>query len=958
MCAYRRFFQIVSLIVILSVMSAGFSLPTASAQGKDGIKRQHNVQTGKISFIEPESGRVLSASKALGSSTRPTDPGMALAKRFGPEFGLKDPARDLTRLKTNRADNGRLTVRYQQNYQGIPIMGGELIVNTNANGDLYSVNGEISSDVSLSTQPTIDPEQAQQAALQGAAEWYQKTPEDFLASAPALWIYDESLLQPSTRPVELVWRVEVTPKEFGMPVRELVLVNAQRGNISLHFNQIDTIWGGLENNGDRAARKNVTSARLGAIGTGTDTLSSVELQIANEIKTYTGNDSSSIPLPGVFLCDQDDLDCTGGSNPHADSAHEYAIGTYNLYLNAHGRNGIDGNNMPIISTVEYCPPLGSCPYNNAYWSGEQMVYGSLHGYPLADDIVAHELTHGVTQYESNLFYYYQSGAINESFSDLWGEYYDQTNGQGSDDGYEWQIGEDVSGLGAFRNMSNPPEFGHPDKMTSTHYCLDADDSGGVHCNSGVNNKAVYLMVDGDTFNEITVTGIGWERTAAIYYEANTNLLTSGADYSDLYYALQQACSNLIGQHGITEGDCDQVQLAVDAVEMNAQPEPDFNTDIPYCDTGDPVATIFSDDLEDGTGNWVFTNGTYPRWQLDTSWAGPYAHSGNHSLYADDYPAAVTDATARLSSSFLIPSGAYLHFAHAYDFHAGSSNYYDGGVLEYSLDNGTSWVDAGALIDHNGYSGTISTGTGNPLSGRSAFAGVSHGYISTRLNLAPLAGQTVAFRWRMGLNQSGYAMGWWVDDVKIYGCQPVGSGKHDDTHASWTYSGFTATTTTGPYLGTFHYSTAVGNYAEFPFTGSQITVTYSKYSNRGELEVYIDSNPTPVATINQYSATRIWQASWTSGDLEMGPHTVRLVHASGAVVDIDAIEIKEYQAPGVGKYDDVDLNWDYNNFVATTTSGPYLGTMHYSTAVGNYAEFTFTGSQITVTYSKYSNRGEL
>ena len=74
---------------------------------------------------------------------------MALAKRFGPEFGLNNPARELTALKTARSDNGRMTFRYQQNYQGIPVVGGELIVNTNENGDLYSMNGEISPDLSL-----------------------------------------------------------------------------------------------------------------------------------------------------------------------------------------------------------------------------------------------------------------------------------------------------------------------------------------------------------------------------------------------------------------------------------------------------------------------------------------------------------------------------------------------------------------------------------------------------------------------------------------------------------------------------------------------------------------------------------------------------------------------------------------------------------------------------------------
>ena len=121
-----------------------------------------------------------------------------------------------------------------------------------------------------------------------------------------------------------------------------------------------------------------------------------------------------------------------------------------------------------------------------------MVYGDVHGYPLADDVVAHELTHGVTQYTSNLFYYYQSGAINESLSDVFGEFVDQTNGRGNDiPSVRWLMGEDVARLGAIRNMQNPPAFGDPDRMTSAFYYRGADDNGGVHTNSGVNNKAAY-----------------------------------------------------------------------------------------------------------------------------------------------------------------------------------------------------------------------------------------------------------------------------------------------------------------------------------------------------------------------------------------------------------------------------------------------------------------------------------
>jgi len=747
----KKKFQLLSTALVILMMMFSLIHPSAaSAQTGDGIRREVNAGSGRISFIGPESGSVVSASRALGTSVRPQDPAMALAIRFGPEFGIQDPERDLSEMKRAVADDGRISVRYQQNHQGIPVMGGELIVNTNEAGDLYSVSGEASVRLPLQTQPTFAPEQAAEQALQALAKWNGGSPADFVASEPALWIYDESLLMPSTRPAELVWRMEVTSTDAGMPLRELVLVNAQRGNISLHFNQIDTAW--------HAPAKGMA-------------VSTVDTPVNNEApvlgnplaETYTANNTSS--LPGTFLCNQSTNPCTSGGSLDLDAnaAHQYAIGTYYLYSNVHLRDSIDNAGMKLISTVHF-----QSGYANAFWNSSQMVYGDAKGFAQADDVVAHELTHGVTEHESNLFYYYQSGAINESLSDVWGEYYDQTNSLGDDSpGVKWQMGEDVTGLGAIRSMNNPPAFGDPDKMTSPNYYTGSGDNGGVHWNSGINNKAVYLMVDGDSFNSKTVTSLGWAKTIAIYYEAQTKLLTSGADYSDLYYALQQACKNLIGQKGITSGDCNEVKDAGDAVEMNGQPVPNFNTNAPLCDVSKPFV-VFADDLETGTGNWTFTNNNpaNTRWQWDSPY-GAFAQSGTHFLYADDYPASITDASARLTS-FVVPPLAYMHFAHAYDFDSDSA-YYDGGVLEYSTNNGVSWADAGPLMDYNGYNGTISPNYDNPLKGRPGFVGISHGYTSTRLNLAPLAGQTVSFRWRMGLDSVVYFWGWWLDNVKVYTC---------------------------------------------------------------------------------------------------------------------------------------------------------------------------------------------
>jgi len=262
--------------------------------------------------------------------------------------------------------------------------------------------------------------------------------------------------------------------------------------------------------------------------------------------------------------------CADGASGHQTKAHEHARDTLEFFDSRHSRDSIDGSGQMLISNVRY-----DWDFDNAFWDSEeeQMVYGDYRTYPMADDVVGHEITHGFTDHESQLFYYYQSGAINESLSDLWGEFVDLTNGAGTDTaGTRWLLGENVSPGGAIRDMENPPTYGDPDKMTSPNYvkggCYDLYDTesycdyGWVHYNSGVNNKAVFLMTDGGTFNGHTVTSLGIDKVADIYYEAAANLLTSGSDYGDLYNAVYQACLNLVGTGGITSPNCLEVHDAV------------------------------------------------------------------------------------------------------------------------------------------------------------------------------------------------------------------------------------------------------------------------------------------------------------------------------------------------------------------------------------------------------------
>ena len=701
----------------------------AQSDGKITIA-YHNA-TGRVRFIGTDPAHPIRQLAPLAEGATPAADARHFLAAYGGLFGLRNQAQELTIMREKAADRGRAFVRFQQVYQGVPIFGGELIVQTDAARNIISASGEILPDIAISTQPAIDDASATQIALQAVSKWYGLEASALRATQPTVWVFNPLLVQPGTGTTRLVWRLEVTPVDL-LPIRELVLVDAQRGSIALHFNQISTAMNRL---------------------------------------THTAGNGTA--LPGALVCNQSDDTCSSG-DAHAQKAHIYARDTYNFYFDNHSRDSLDGAGLTLTSTVHY----GS-GYDNAFWNGVQMVYGDANGYPLADDVVAHELTHGVTQYESGLFYYYQSGAINESFSDVWGEFVDLTNGAGNDtSGVRWQMGEDITGLGTIRNMQDPTLFGDPDRMTSPNYysasgdsTYPSHDSGGVHTNSGVNSKAVYLMTDGGTFNGQMVTGLGITKVAQIYYEVQTNLLVSASDYADLYDALYQACLNLVGTSGITSDDCQEVRDATNAVEMNQQPIADFNTDAPLCPTGQSLATTtFFDDLESGAGNWVTgaLSGAN-RWGYDSPY-GAFAHSGLHFLFADDYPAAVSDSYAALSVSIAVPAGAYLHFAHAYGFEDPD---FDGGILQYSTNNGSSWNDAGTLFEVNGYDGLLSSG--NPLGSRSAFISDSHGYISSRLNLSSLAGQNVRFRWRIATDSFGIDWGWWVDDVRIYTCTaPAGS----------------------------------------------------------------------------------------------------------------------------------------------------------------------------------------
>ena len=750
---HKTFYFTISLLILVLILipikvlssQAPVDLVQALRQQTDGsVRISYHAETGKVRFIGTDPSHPIPQPGKIDANASPKDAARQFLATYGSLFGLSDPALELTVMRVQAADQGRSFVRFQQVYNkpgspAIPVIGGELIVQLNGVKDVVSVNGEILPDIKTNPTPIINLVTAQQHALESVARDYGISVDELTATSPELWVYNPALLGgPGPRLNALVWRMEVTNHGL-LTLKELVLVDAHLGFVTLHFSEIET---------------------------------------GKSRQIYDNQNNSSFGLPGPNLVRSEGQPPSGITD--VDKAYDYAGDTYDFYMTNHNRDSLDGAGMQLVSTVRYCASGSTCPYPNAFWNGSQMVYGQ--GYASAADVVGHEMTHGVTDHTSRLFYFMQSGAINESFSDIWGEFIDRTYVYTGDN---WLLGEALPG-GAGRSMSNPPLYGQPDKMSSGwYYCgswSSANDNGGVHFNSGVGNKAAYLMVVGGTFNNKTITPLpgGMPEVAKIYYEVQTQLITSAGDYADLYDSLQQACTNLIGSGVTTAADCQQVKNAIDAVEMSQQPASCPAPEAPLCPGGQVPTDLFFDNLENpSSGDWAHAaySGSdqwyYPQNSHLYPFDATYATSGQYNFWGGDanVPA---DYYIALTKDITLPAGTtpYLHFNHAYTFDYPN---YDGGVIEYSTNSGATWADAGSLIIDNGYNGTINSGYGNPLSGRQGFVGYTSGYISSRLNLSSLAGPNVHFRlrFRIGTDSGVNDYGWFIDDIRVYTCASPG-----------------------------------------------------------------------------------------------------------------------------------------------------------------------------------------
>ena len=353
----------------------------------------------------------------------------------------------------------------------------------------------------------------------------------------------------------------------------------------------------------------------------------------------------------------------------------------------------------------------------------------------------------------------------------------------------WRIGEDLPG-GAMRNLARPAEFGQPDKMTSSLYDSDPtlEDSGGVHTNSGVGNKTAYLVSQGGTFNGVTVRGIDagdpdLTKTATLYLQVIQSL-TSGGDYADLGRVLAQSCADLAGAGtvGFTTADCTQVAAAVRATELAKQP-PAAATPADAsrgCPAGTTRTVLFDDEhapaTDEMTAQTLWTRA--PRASFRGAVVEENSTSGRGSWFALDPAPELGDPTRSsltLSDALRVRRGVktYLRFQHWYAFDYDPSiepaDYYDGGVvLVDDVSDSAGAQQTASLPWVNGPTRSV-RGTGPATKG---FGGLSNGWSASRVDLSSYAGRTVRPQFQVRGDREFGVLGWYLDDVEVYSCDPV------------------------------------------------------------------------------------------------------------------------------------------------------------------------------------------
>lgn len=422
---------------------------------------------------------------------------------LAPAYRLGDEA-DFEPVRSQVDELGTVHVKFQQYLHDLPVVGGGLTVHADAvGGTVRAVTGRAVPADDLPLAPAIDGE----AAIAAAAAK--------VAADPVSQGVPDLVYVVTEAAAHLAWQAEIEYADAEGPQRDLVFADAVTGELVARHPQIHR---------------------------------------ARHRKVYTAKNGQS--LPGSLVISEGAA-VGPTTDPVATAAYELSGATYDFYSAAFKRDSFNAGGATIHSTVRF-----GKDYVNAFWDGKQMVYGDGDGEwagPFAQDmdVVVHELTHAVTQYEAGLVYQNQSGALNEAMSDIMAAAADAAkNGVSA---RTWLLAETAwtpkKADDAMRYMNDPTKDGQSYDYFPERY-TGGQDNGGVHLNSGIANLAFYLLAQGGKHprgkTDTQVTGIGVDKAAQVFYRALANYLEPNATFEDARTATAQAAKDLYDDAAVAQ----------------------------------------------------------------------------------------------------------------------------------------------------------------------------------------------------------------------------------------------------------------------------------------------------------------------------------------------------------------------------------------------------------------------
>lgn len=543
----------------------------------------------------------------------------------------------------------------QQHIGGVPVWEGEAIVHLNSDGALSRLTDDLKESIALETKPNLTTGDA----LFAAKRLYNGS--RFITEEPRVDLY---IYRGEDRD-HLAYRVELArldgTEHTAIPV---FFIDAHTGEKVFEYNNLQSGSGNSLYSGTVTIDTSVSGS--------TYYMEDLTRRMGTFNMNNTGNTTTGTGGTQSRYTGTDDVWSATNERAGVD-AHYGARWTYDYFKNVHGRNGINGSNGPGtttaaansgISLVSSRVHFGS-NYNNAFWYNNQMSYGDGNGTsfsPLVSlDIAGHEMTHGVTQYTAGLTYSNESGALNESMSDVFGAMVESYARGGTVTADTWKIGEQCytpSTAGdALRYMDNPHLAGNggytadddPDHYAERY--TGTGDNGGVHINSGIGNKAFYLVSVGGTHHRsgVTTTGIGTGDAARIWYRALTLYMTSSTNFSGARTATLNAATDLFGS---ASAQYNSTATAWCAVGVGSCPSSGTPTPTPTPTTGAELLVnggfegSASPWVGSGTGYFYIANGNYP--QAGTG----YIYFGvNNSVSGQSYQQVTIPSTATGNLTF-------------------------------------------------------------------------------------------------------------------------------------------------------------------------------------------------------------------------------------------------------------------------------------------------------------------